>query len=115
MSNSLGETYEEFVAKRQAWWESREASSRVLLAGFFYERNEPLTDEVLATREYLRRKALVTKEEMEKDFDKILMIIFQTYSGPINPNRDALIKQTLDIKRKIWEVIDADDKQQVEN
>lgn len=51
-------SYEEMVASRQAYYESERADDRVALAGFFYERGEPLTDEVLATREYLRRKAL---------------------------------------------------------
>lgn len=44
---------------RCSWrFESDKADDRVALAGFFYERGEPLTDEVLATQEYLRRKAL---------------------------------------------------------
>lgn len=58
MNNSLGDTYEEFVAKRQSWWESDEANWRVKLAGYWYEAGAPLTDEVMATEEYLRRKSL---------------------------------------------------------
>lgn len=63
MSNSLGDTYEDFVAKRQEWWESDEATPRVKIAGFWYESGSPLTDEVIATQEYIRRKSLGLMDE----------------------------------------------------
>lgn len=58
MASNWPKTYDEFVAKRQAAIESDKWTPRVELAGFFYERGEPLTDEVLATQEYIRRKSL---------------------------------------------------------
>ena len=51
-------TYEDFLTQRQAIIESDKWTDRVEQAGIFYEMGEPLTDEILATREYLRRKSL---------------------------------------------------------
>lgn len=49
-------TYDGFVEKREAAIRSDKWTPRVLLAGYWWERGEPLTDEVLATQEYIRRK-----------------------------------------------------------
>ncbi len=57
MTQEWPKTYDEFLERREAAIRSPKWDDRVALAGFFYELGEPLTDEVLATREYIRRKA----------------------------------------------------------
>lgn len=74
-------TYEEMNVQRDLYYQSERADDRVRLAGFFWEQGAPLTDEVLATREYARRKGVdvhdlphLTVEEAHKEVLKVVLL-----------------------------------------